>query len=73
MGNSNIFKGQQKPAPRMGAVTTESNDAWWSNTRPQWQPGKIPEGFNPVYKAGQTNPPKHPESTPNFALHKKED
>jgi hypothetical protein len=67
MSDSNIFKGQQKPTPKLG--TDAPTSGWW--TRPQWQAGQVPEGFNPVYRAGATQPPNYPESTPNFAIRKK--
>lgn len=69
-----LFKGQQKPTPHMGVPEKKGEDnycsPWWGN-RPQWQPGKVPAGgFNPVYRANDTQPVKHPEETNNFSIRK---
>ena len=68
-----IFKGQQKGTPRMGAPVGPDGDYtgnWWCR-RPQWQAGKVPEGgFNPIYRANETQPVKHPDPTDNFSKRK---
>lgn len=69
---ADIFKGTQKGAPRMGVPEKDDDycGRWWG-IRPQWQPGKVPSGgFNPVYRAAETQPVKTPETNNNFSTRK---
>lgn len=70
---SDIFKGQQKGTPRMGPPKKEDDyygGTWWG-CRKQWQAGQVPQGgFNPVYRAAETQPVKVPEPGNNFSRRK---